>query len=50
MDLVEPKFMSTEYYYHNSGIKIRDDAPQWVKDEYEEFMKALDSGGIIYEE
>ena len=50
MDLVRPKFMNTEYYYHDNGIKIKDNAPQWVKDEYKEFMEALNSGAIIEED
>lgn len=40
MEKVEPKFMSTEWvYYDNTGLKIKEDAPEWVKKEYEEFMK-----------
>lgn len=39
MDLVEPRFMIKGYgYYADEGLKIKDDAPQWAKDEYEEFM------------
>ena len=42
MELNEPKFMETEYaYYDDDGLKIRDDSPQWVKDEYNGFMNEL---------
>lgn len=47
MELNEPKFMQTEYvYYDDDGLKIKDDSPQWVKDEYNAFMNELDSNGI----
>lgn len=50
MELNEPKFMSTEYvYYDDDGLKVKDTAPQWVKDEYEEFMKELNSNKVIEE-
>jgi len=40
MELERPKFMDTEwYYYDDEGLKIKEDAPAWVKKEYEEFMK-----------
>lgn len=45
MELAEPKFMKTEFvYYDDDGLRIKDNAPEWVKNEYEEFMKSLDSG------
>ncbi|HBJ2623598.1 TPA: hypothetical protein LA827_003401 [Clostridium botulinum] len=44
MELAEPKFMSSEYvYYDDEGLKIKEYSPQWVKDEYGEFMKELNS-------
>lgn len=47
MDLKEPKFINSEYaYYDNTGLKIKEDSPQWVKDEYNEFMNSLDEGII----
>lgn len=39
MDQEEQKFMSTEcVYYDNTGLKIKEDAPELVKKEYDEFM------------
>lgn len=29
-------------YTATSGAKIREDAPQWAKDEYEEFIRELE--------
>ena len=47
MELKETKFMSTEYaYYDDEGLKIKEDAPQWVKDEYKAFMEEIGSNEI----
>lgn len=47
MELREPKFMNTEYiYYDDEGLKIKEDSPQWVKDEYKAFMEELESNEI----
>ncbi|WP_198039508.1 hypothetical protein [Clostridium kluyveri] len=47
MELPEPKFMSTEYvYYDDEGLKIKEDSPQWVKNEYKTFMKELESNKV----
>lgn len=36
--------MSTEYaYYDDDGLKIKEDSPQWVKNEYKKFMEELNS-------
>lgn len=48
MEQPEPKFLIKGYgYYTDDGLKIKDDAPQWAKDEYEAFMKELNSNEII---
>lgn len=52
MDLVMPKFYELGYYYYDeSGMKIKPDAPEWAKKEYERYMKLLnpepDENGII---
>lgn len=42
MDMVEPKFIKEGYgYYDNEGLKIKDDAPEWAKQEYKEFMEMI---------
>ena len=47
MELERPKFMYTEYvYYDDDGMKIKEDSPQWVKDEYKSFIAALDNNEI----
>lgn len=39
MEQDEPKFMKEGYgYYTDDGLQIKDDAPQWAKDEYRKFM------------
>ncbi|WP_238917244.1 hypothetical protein [Clostridium sp. YIM B02555] len=44
MDLIEPKFLQEGYgYYTDDGLIVKEDAPQWAKDEYKNFMKELDS-------
>lgn len=44
MEQIEPEFIKQGYgYYDNEGLKIKKDAPKWAKDEYEEFMRELDS-------
>jgi hypothetical protein len=41
MDQVEPKFLIEGYgYYTDDGLNIKEDAPQWAKEEYEAFMSA----------
>lgn len=50
MELPEPKFMSTEYiYYDDEGLRIKEDSPQWVKDEYEVFISELNSNEVRFE-
>lgn len=45
MELVEPKFLIEGYgYYDNDGLKVKEDAPDWAKKEYNEFMNELMSG------
>ena len=40
MELKEPKFMTSEFvYYDEDGVQIKDNAPEWVRKEYEEFKK-----------
>lgn len=47
MDHVRPKFMDTDFcYYDDDGIKIKEDSPEWVKEEYQEFMDGLNSGVV----
>lgn len=47
MELIEPKFLIEGYgYYDNDGLKVKEDAPQWAKDEYKEFMEQLNSCAI----
>lgn len=47
MEVVKPKFIDTEYaYYDDEGLKIKDDSPQWIKDEYKQFMDSLDESEI----
>lgn len=42
MDFVEPKFLIDGYgYYDNDGLKIKEDAPEWAKKEYKNFMQAI---------
>ncbi|WP_223316896.1 hypothetical protein [Clostridium botulinum] len=42
MELKEPKFMTSEFvYYDEDGVQIKDNAPEWVRKEYEEFKKSL---------
>ncbi|MBB6622241.1 hypothetical protein H7E67_02245 [Clostridium gasigenes] len=42
MELVEPKFLREGYgYYDNDGLKVKEDAPEWAKKEYSEFMNAI---------
>ena len=44
MEQIEPKFLKEGYgYYDNDGLKIKNDAPQWAKDEYNKFMKELEN-------
>lgn len=39
MEQLEPKFIIEGYgYYTDDGLQIKEDAPQWAKDEYKEFM------------
>lgn len=39
MDQAEPRFLKEGYgYYTDDGLKIKEDAPKWAKDEYKEFM------------
>lgn len=39
MELAEPKFLIEGYgYYTDEGLQIKEDAPQWAKDEYKRFM------------
>lgn len=39
VEQIEPKFLKDGYgYYTDDGLKIKDDAPQWAKDEYNKFM------------
>jgi hypothetical protein len=48
MELERPKFMDTEwYYYDNDGLKVKEDSPEWVKKEYNKFMKNLKSNVIV---
>lgn len=47
MELLKPKFLVKGYgYYNDDELQIKDYAPQWAKDEYEEFMKKLNSNAI----
>lgn len=42
MELVEPKFLREGYgYYDNDGLKVKEDAPEWAKKEYNEFMNEI---------
>ena len=42
MELIEPKFLKEGYgYYNNEGLQIKEDAPEWAKKEYKEFMEKL---------
>lgn len=42
MEQIEPKFLKDGYgYYTDDGLKIKEDAPQWAKKEYKEFMGEL---------
>lgn len=44
MEQIEPKFLKEGYgFYTDEGLQIKEDAPQWVKDEYEKFMESLNS-------
>ncbi|APQ76456.1 hypothetical protein [Clostridium botulinum] len=39
MDQLEPRFLKEGYgFYTDEGLQIKEDAPQWAKDEYKEFM------------
>ncbi|SHK38244.1 hypothetical protein SAMN02745248_02413 [Hathewaya proteolytica DSM 3090] len=50
MELERPKFMDTDYYYYDDdGLKIKENSPQWVKEEYEQFMSSLKCGEIVQE-
>jgi len=50
VEVVKPKFIDTEYaYYDDEGLKIKDNSPQWVKDEYKQFMSSLEDGEITQE-
>ncbi|MCT4593171.1 MAG: hypothetical protein N4A57_02705 [Anaeromicrobium sp.] len=47
MEQLEPKFLKEGYgYYTDDGLQIRNDAPQWAKEEYGEFMKQLNINEI----
>lgn len=39
----KPRFMEENYHYfdENDNLKIKDNAPQWAKEEYEEFIKLI---------
>lgn len=42
-----PLFIQEGYaIYTDEGIKIKDNAPQWAKDEYEEYIEALERGYV----
>lgn len=42
MQLEKPKFIDTEFvFYTEDGIQIKDNAPEWIKREYEKFKKQL---------
>lgn len=50
--LEKPRFIEEEYHYYNEkGIQIKEDAPNWAKEEYEEYIKKInpieDENGII---
>lgn len=52
MGAIMPKFYELGYYYYDeSGMKIKPDAPEWAKKEYEEFMKMTaaepDENGLV---
>ena len=51
MILEKPMFIEKGYaVYTDEGIKIKEDAPQWAKDEYKEYIKGLDGEFIEVEE
>ena len=41
--LEKPKFMEENYHYFDKddNLKIKDNAPKWAKEEYEEVIKKL---------
>lgn len=48
MELVKPKFMDTEYVYFDAdGVKIKENSPEWVKEEYEKFIKQLNEHEVL---
>lgn len=49
-----PRFIEENYdYYNENGIQIKEDAPEWAKEEYKEYLKKInsieDENGIITE-
>lgn len=39
--LIKPK--GYEYWINNEdGLKIKEDAPEWAKEEFEEYLKLMD--------
>lgn len=49
-----PRFIEEEYhYYDDEGIHLKDDAPEWAKEEYQEYLKNInptaDENGKIVE-
>lgn len=47
MRLERPLFIEKGYaVFTDEGIKIKSDAPQWAKEEYEEYIKCVERGYI----
>lgn len=47
MMLERPMFIEKGFaIYTDEGIKIKDDAPVWAKEEYEEYIKIIEKGYI----
>lgn len=43
MDIKMPKFIEQKYYYYDDSgmMRLKPEAPEWAKKEYEEYSKTM---------